>query len=69
MPPSSSPAQQHLFGMVLAAKRGQLKNPSSKVKKVAENISESSADDFAKTSFKKKRHGITKSLMAGKSGY
>ncbi len=61
--PAESEKQRRLFGMVLAAKRGQLKNPSSKVKKVASGISEGSAKDFAK-----KRQGVTKSLM-GKSGY
>jgi hypothetical protein len=47
--PATSVAQQRLFGMVLAAKRGQLKNPSAKVSQVASHISESSARDFAKT--------------------
>ena len=63
--PSSSEAQRRLFGAVLAAKRGQLKHPSAKIKKVAAHISESSAEDFAR---KKKRQGIVKS-MTGNSGY
>lgn len=64
MAPSVSASQQRLFGMVLAAKRGQMKNPSSKVKKVASGISEGDARDFAK-----KRQGVSRSLMTGKSGY
>ena len=65
--PATSPSQQRLFGMVLAAKRGQLKNPSSKIRQVAAHISESDARDFAATSFKKKREGIVRSL--GQHGY
>lgn len=49
--------------MVLAAKRGQLKNPPAKIKKVASGISESSAADFAK-----RRQDLNKS-MTGTSGY
>jgi hypothetical protein len=64
--PATSNAQRRLFGMVLAAKRGQLRNPSAKVKKIASGISEQSAADFAT---KKKRQTVTKSLMTGKSGY
>lgn len=56
--PSSSESQRRLFGMVLAAKRGQLKNPSPKIKKVAAHVSESAASDFAQ-----KREKISKSLM------
>lgn len=47
--PSQSEAQRRFFGMVLAAKRGQLKNPSKKVKKASKSISESAARDFAKS--------------------
>lgn len=60
--PATSESQRRLFGMVLAAKRGQLKNPSSKVEKIAGGISERSAEDFAK----KKRKGITRSLLQKK---
>lgn len=62
--PATSESQRRLFGMVLAAKRGELKNPSKKIKKVASGISEQGAQDFAK-----KRDGVTKSLMNSKSGY
>lgn len=59
--PSMSEKQRRFFGIVLAAKRKQLKNPSSKTSfaKVSKNISESDAQDFAR----KKRNGIYKSLM------
>lgn len=67
--PSTSPSQQRLFGMVLAYKRGKLKHPSAKIKNVSGHIKESSAEDFARTSFKKKRRNITHSLMNSKSGY
>ena len=66
MPPSSSESQRRLFGMVLAAKRGKLKHPSAKVKKVASGVSESSAEDFAR---KKKRQNVARSLVDGDSGY
>ncbi len=47
--PAKSKAQQKFMGMVLAAKRGQLKNPSSAVKKAAGSMSAKSAEDFAST--------------------
>lgn len=50
--PAVSKAQQHLMGMVLAAKRGKLKSPSAEVKKVASGMSEKSAKDFAGTKTK-----------------
>lgn len=55
--PATSESQRRLFGMVLAAKRGQMKHPSSKVKKMASHISEEDAKDFAV-----KRKGVAKSL-------
>jgi hypothetical protein len=64
--PATSEAQRRLMGMVLAAKRGQLKNPPPKIAKVASGISESSAEDFAR---KPKRKGIAQALMTGDSGY
>lgn len=56
-PPSTS--QQRLFGAVLAAKRGKLKNPPPKIKKIGNNFSQ-------------KRQGVAKSLMGkadSKSGH
>ena len=61
--PAVSEKQRRLFGMVLAAKRGKLKNPSPLVEKVASGISEKSAEDFA-SKVKKKRRGVTRSLMS-----
>lgn len=65
MAPSVSASQRRLFGMVLAKKRGQLKNSSPKVEQIAKGISEEDASDFAK----KKRRNVAKSLMTAKSGY
>ncbi len=62
--PSVSDRQRRFFGMVLAAKRGQLKNPSQEVSKTAGSISEQSASDFASSvEKKKKREGVSRSLM------
>ena len=44
--------QQRFFGMVRAAQKGEMKNPSSEVKKVAGEISKKDAKDFAKTKHK-----------------
>ena len=64
--PAKSESQRRLFGMVLAAKRGELKDPSPKIKKISQGISENDARDFA---HKKKRANIAKSMMSGPSGY
>ncbi len=62
--PSVSDKQRRFFGMVLAAKRGELKNPSSEVSKAAGSITEQGASDFAsKVERKKKRANVAKSLM------
>jgi hypothetical protein len=61
--PAKSEAQRRLFGMVLAQKRGELKDPSPKIKKVATQVSESSAEDFAR---KKRREGVVKMLASPK---
>jgi len=64
--PSVSDKQRRFFGMVLAAKRGQLKNPSPEVKKTAGSVSEQSASDFASTVQPKKNRGpIAKTLSGG----
>jgi hypothetical protein len=64
--PATSEAQRRLFGMVLAAKRGKLKNPPAKIQKIASGISETGAEDFSR---KPKRKAVAKSLMTGPSGY
>ena len=48
-----SRAQQRFFGMVRAAHKGELKNPSQEVADVADNISVKDAKDFASTKHKK----------------
>lgn len=52
--PAKSESQQRLFGMVHAYHTGKLKNPPKKVKEIADNISEESAEHFART----KRKGL-----------
>ena len=47
--PAKSIAQQKMFGMALAYKRGELKNASDEVKKLADSMSEKELTDFAKT--------------------
>ena len=48
-----SRAQQKFFGMVRAAHKGELKNPSQEVADVADNISVKDAKDIASTKHKK----------------
>jgi hypothetical protein len=50
--PSKSKAQQRFFGMVDAYKKGEIKNPSSKIKKAANGMSMSDVKDFAETKHK-----------------
>lgn len=50
--PSKSKSQQRFFGMVDAYKKGEMKNPSSKIKKAAEGMSMSDVKDFAETKHK-----------------
>lgn len=50
--PSKSKAQQRFFGMVDAYKKGEMKNPSSKIKKAADGMSMSDVKDFAETKHK-----------------
>jgi DNA-directed RNA polymerase beta' subunit len=47
--PSVSQSQQRLMGMVHAYQKGELKNPSNKVKDVAKHIDASDAKHFAET--------------------
>lgn len=48
--PATSKAQQKLMGMALAYKRGELKDASDKVKKIAKGMTEKELEDFASTS-------------------
>ena len=50
--PAKSKSQQRFFGMVRAAQKGELKNPSSEVADVADDISVKDAKKFAKTKHK-----------------
>ena len=50
--PSKSKSQQRFFGMVDAYKKGELKNPSKKIKKAADNMSMGDVKDFAETKHK-----------------
>lgn len=45
--PSTSPAQQRLFGMALATKRGDISTPSGKVASMAKRMPERTLRDFA----------------------
>lgn len=50
--PSKSKSQQRFFGMVDAYKNGEMKNPSSKIKKAANSMSMDDVKDFAETKHK-----------------
>ena len=50
--PSKSKSQQRFMGMVHAAQKGELENPSKAVKKAAKNMKKGDAKDFAKTKHK-----------------
>jgi hypothetical protein len=50
--PAVSKAQQKFMGMVHAAQRGDMENPSPEVKKAADSMSDKDAKDFASTSHK-----------------
>tara|TARA_Y100001970_G_scaffold188770_1_gene229622 strand:+ start:8966 stop:9826 length:861 start_codon:yes stop_codon:yes gene_type:complete len=49
---AKSKAQQRFFGMVRAAQKGEMENPSKEVLDVADDISVKDAKDFAKTKHK-----------------
>lgn len=49
---SSSRSQQKLMGMVYAYKKGQMKNASDEVKKIANGMSMKDAKKFASTKHK-----------------
>ena len=50
--PAVSKAQQRFFGMVHAAQKGEMKNPSSEILDVADDISVNDAKKMAKTKHK-----------------
>ena len=50
--PAQSKAQQKFMGMVHAAQKGDMENPSPEVQKAADSMSDKDAKDFASTSHK-----------------
>ena len=50
--PAVSKAQQRFMGMVYAAKKGDMPNPSPEVAKAAESMKKKDAKDFASTKHK-----------------
>ena len=50
--PAVSKAQQKFMGMVHAAQKGDMENPSPEVEKAADSMSDKDAKDFASTSHK-----------------
>jgi hypothetical protein len=50
--PAVSKAQQRFMGMVHAAQKGDMENPSPEVSKAADSMSDNDAKDFASTSHK-----------------
>jgi hypothetical protein len=50
--PAQSKAQQRFMGMVHAAQKGDMENPSPEVSKAADSMSDKDAKDFASTSHK-----------------
>ena len=47
--PAVSKAQQRFMGMVHAAQKGDMENPSPEVEKAADSMKKSDAKDFAST--------------------
>ena len=50
--PAVSKAQQRFMGMVHAAQKGDMENPSKEVQKAADSMSDKDAKDFASTKHK-----------------
>jgi len=65
--PAVSKAQQRFMGMVHAAQKGDIENPSPEVQKAADSMSDKDAKDFASTSHKglpnKKENMITRNRL------
>ena len=66
--PAVSKAQQRFMGMVHAAQKGDMENPSPEVQKAADSMSDKDAKDFASTSHKglpdKVKEAIIKELRS-----
>ena len=63
--PAVSKAQQRFMGMVHAAQKGDMENPSPEVEKAADSMSDKDAKDFAST----KHKGLPKKVEAKEGGY
>ena len=61
--PSKSKAQQRFFGMVDAYKKGEMKNPSKKIKKAAKSMSMGDVKDFAETKHKGLPNRVEESVI------
>jgi len=61
--PAKSKAQQRFMGMVHAAQKGELDNPSSKVEKAADSMSDADAKDYASTKHKGLPNHVKKENM------
>jgi hypothetical protein len=61
--PAKSKAQQRFMGMVHAAQKGELDNPSSEVEKVADSMSDADAKDYASTKHKGLPNHVKKENM------
>jgi hypothetical protein len=61
--PAKSKAQQRFMGMVRAAQKGELDNPSSEVEKAADSMSNADAKDYASTKHKGLPNHVKKENM------
>ncbi len=60
--PAISKAQQRFMGMVHAAQKGDMENPSPEVAKAADSMSDTDAKDFASTKHKGLPNHVKESL-------
>ncbi len=61
--PAISKAQQRFMGMVHAAQKGDMENPSPEVAKAADSMSDTDAKDFASTKHKGLPNHVKESLL------
>ena len=66
--PAVSKAQQRFFGMVRAAQKGEMKNPSSEILDVADDISVKDAKKMAKTKHKGLPEKVKEELVSERLG-
>jgi hypothetical protein len=65
--PAASKAQQRFFGMVRATQKGEMKNPSSEILDVADDISVKDAKKMAKTKHKGLPEKVNEDLTSYKT--